>query len=107
MSEGEVGTIYLLHFDRPYRHAQHYLGWTSNLEQRLAAHRNGKAGARLMEVIAEKGIGFQVARTWTGTRSDERRKKVSGHSVRSCPICRAETEPVTNQLGCTGMMVEP
>jgi hypothetical protein len=25
----EMGTIYLLHFDRPYGHAQHYTGYTT------------------------------------------------------------------------------
>lgn len=26
-----VGSIYLLHFDRPYLHAGHYLGWDEGL----------------------------------------------------------------------------
>jgi hypothetical protein len=34
------GTVYLLHFERPYRgRSRHYLGSTRNLEQRLASHR--------------------------------------------------------------------
>lgn len=32
------GTVYLLHFERPVRHAQHYLGFTENLERRLSEH---------------------------------------------------------------------
>jgi hypothetical protein len=34
-----TGTIYLLHFDRPYRHAAHYSGFTTNLL--LAASHGG------------------------------------------------------------------
>ncbi len=36
------GVVYLIHLSRPYRHARHYLGWTQNLEQRLAEHRAGR-----------------------------------------------------------------
>ncbi|MBB5085041.1 putative GIY-YIG superfamily endonuclease [Nonomuraea endophytica] len=32
-----TGTVYLLHFAQPYRHARHYLGWTTDLQARLAA----------------------------------------------------------------------
>jgi hypothetical protein len=47
-----AGTVYLLHFDRPYRHARHYLGWTADetVDARLARHRAG-GGARLIAVI--------------------------------------------------------
>ncbi len=83
-----VGTVYLLHFDQPYRHARHYVGWTQNLPERLERHRDGK-GARLLEVLADAGIGWAVARTWQGTRALERAKKGSG-KARFCPVCRAQ-----------------
>ncbi len=57
-----MGTVYLIHFDKPYRHARHYLGYTDDLDARLAAHANSN-GARLMEVIVEAGITWQLART--------------------------------------------
>ncbi len=41
-----AGTVYLLHFDRPYVHAGHYTGWTTDLPARLAEHASGH-GARL------------------------------------------------------------
>ncbi|HMN26689.1 MAG TPA: hypothetical protein PKE45_00940 [Caldilineaceae bacterium] len=45
------------------------------LEQRLAEHRSG-AGARLPAVAAERGIDFDLVRTWPkATRQDERRLK--------------------------------
>ncbi len=86
------GVIYLLHFDRPYRHASHYAGWVHSvtfLEPRLGAHRDG-VGARLMAVIGEAGIGFQLARTWEGDRHRERALKRQGGASRRCPICRGE-----------------
>lgn len=60
--------LYLLHFETPYRHARHYLGYTesrASLRQRLKAHQRGQ-GARLMEVVRDAGIGFALARTMPG-----------------------------------------
>ena len=87
-SRGPQGTVYLLHFDRPYRHAHHYLGFTTDLNSRLADHASGR-GARLMEVITAAGIGFTLARTWQGTRGLERQLKNRHNSSHLCPICRA------------------
>ena len=88
MAEGELGTIYLIHLDRPYHHARHYLGLAKHLESRLAHHRNG-TGARLLEVVGEAGIGWRVVRKWRGSRGDERRLKNRKDSPRLCPICAA------------------
>ncbi len=51
-----VGTVYLLHLERPYQHAKHYTGWTQDLAARLAEHAAGR-GARLLEVAGAHGIG--------------------------------------------------
>ncbi len=79
-------TVYLLHFTTPYKHARHYLGSTDNLDERLACHRSGN-GARLVQVCAEHGIGFVLARTWEGNRSTERALKRRKNSPKLCPIC--------------------
>lgn len=81
------GTIYLLHFDKHLAHAQHYVGFATNLEARIESHRKGN-GARLPAVFAERGIGFNVARTWSGDRTEERRIKNMKNSPKLCPICR-------------------
>lgn len=83
---GVQGTIYLLHFERPYRHARHYLGWTLDLDTRVREHANGR-GARLMEVLREQGISFTIARTWTGDRHYERTLKNRKCAPRMCPLC--------------------
>lgn len=85
---GEPGVIYLIHFNTRYKHAGHYLGWTTDLGARLAAHSAG-TGARLMEVIREAGITWRVARTWTGDRAYERKLKTWGVARNGrCPLCR-------------------
>ncbi|WP_433734908.1 hypothetical protein ACQP0C_41690 (plasmid) [Nocardia sp. CA-129566] len=87
MSPKDVeGTVYLLHFKRPYRHARHYTGWTTDLDARLAEHRAGR-GARLLAVIGQAGIEWTLARTWDGTRRRERQLKSAGGAARRCPLC--------------------
>lgn len=81
-----IGTVYLLHFDRPYWHARHYIGWSRDLDSRLAEHLSGH-GARLLEVIQEAGIGWTLARTWPGSRQRERQIKNNGGASRCCPQC--------------------
>ncbi len=86
MVSGRVGTIYLLHFEQPYQHARHYLGWAENLDARLADHAAGR-GARLLAVVQSAGIEWRLARTWEGTRARERQIKRMGGLSRSCPLC--------------------
>jgi len=81
------GTVYLLHFDSPYKHARHYVGYTKDLTARLEAHASGQ-GARPMQVDIEAGITFRLARTWRGMRRDERRLKDRKNAPRECPLCR-------------------
>jgi len=83
-----TGQVYLLHLDRPYKHARHYMGWAHDLDARLARHRSGN-GARLIAVAAQAGIGWQLARTWPGDRTLERRLKKRKNAPRLCPVCQA------------------
>jgi hypothetical protein len=92
-----VGVIYLVHFDRPIGDlanprgfASHYTGWTLDLPARLVDHAAGR-GARLMQVVGEQQIGWQLARIWTGTRTRERSLKRSGGAARRCPVCQLAT----------------
>jgi hypothetical protein len=94
VSRHPVGTIYLLHFHEPVSgHARHYLGWASDLEARLEAHRAGY-GARLMEVCRERGIDWHLARTWEGTRDRERAIKDRAEGPKLCPDCTPIPRPV-------------
>ncbi len=102
--------LYLIHFDAPLSgRAQHYLGWTDDVESRVAEHHattwerydepqtldgrrhNGcshGSGATLIGAVNTAGIAWQVVRTWPkGSRQEERRLK-KFHKLRVlCPIC--------------------
>ena len=82
-------TVYLIHFNRPYRHARHYLGFTENLDKRITDHLCGM-GARLMEVVTNARIEWRVARTWRGDRRLERRLKDRHNAALLCPLCSGE-----------------
>lgn len=84
-------TVYLLHFERPIsdRHTcQHYIGYAVNLEARIRHHRNGTSKARLLEVAKERGIGFEVVRTWEGGKDLERMLKNLKNAPSLCPKCQ-------------------
>ena len=61
--------IYLLHFERPYHHARHYLGCTDDLVRRLREHLAGKrmGGSPLIEAARDVGIGITLVRLWSWT----------------------------------------
>lgn len=82
----QPGIVYMLHFDQAYKHARHYVGWTTDLLDRLDAHATGH-GARLVAVIWQAGIGFTLIRICEGTRATERAIKNEGGAVRYCPAC--------------------
>lgn len=82
---------YLIHFDQPIgneRHqAQHYLGYTKSVRQRVYYHQHGYGHGRLVQVAIEKGITWAVAREWpAGDRALEKRLK-RRHQRLLCPIC--------------------
>jgi len=63
------GTVYLLHFERPYKgRSRHYLRFTRNLEQRPESHRHGTACATT-KLAFDRGIGFALAAPGQARRS--------------------------------------
>lgn len=81
---------YLIHFARPYQHAGHYLGWASDIAARITRHKSGD-GARLIAVIQDAGIEWEVVRTWIGAdREFERELKRQHNTPRLCPACNPE-----------------
>jgi hypothetical protein len=87
-----IGEIYLLHFDRPYRHARHYTGWAKDTNRRVGQHLDGSTHSNPLILAAQSaGIGVSVARVWKRkTRNDERRLKNQGGASRRCPLCQME-----------------
>jgi predicted GIY-YIG superfamily endonuclease len=81
-----TNVVYLIHFERSFRHCRHYLGSAVDLDARLRHHRAG-TGSRLLRAVVAAGIKFEVVRTWDGGRQLERKLKNRKNAPRLCPIC--------------------
>lgn len=85
--------VYILHFDDPLAHAQHYVGMTGNLRQRLEAHASGN-GARLTEVLKDDSkpwtLGGLFQTTPTNARRVEKNLKDQHNTARYCDICNRD-----------------
>ena len=80
-------TVYLIHFQTKLKHAGHYVGYAEKVNKRLAHHRHG-TGARVLAVCNERGIEYDIARTWEGEGRDfERKLKNCKNAARYCPVC--------------------
>ena len=88
--KNSVRGVYILHFDKKFKHAQHYVGYSENVLGRIEKHKTGN-GARLMQVIHEHQIGFKVAVVFENRGRDfEHKIKGSHNTKRFCPICRTQ-----------------
>lgn len=91
--------VYLLCFDKKFKHARHYIGFAESeftFENRLRHHKKGR-GSRLMDAVTKAGIDFKVSRTWAnGDRNFERKLKNRKNAAKLCPLCveRARREKV-------------
>jgi len=84
-------TLYLIHFEAKYEHAQHYLGLSSDLKRRLEEHRSGQ-GNPLMKAVTEAGIPWDVVRTWKDAdRMLEVQLKNQHNSPKMCHICNPQS----------------
>jgi len=84
----ETVTVYLIHFDRPYRHARHYIGSATNLGWRIHEHQTGN-GSALMAAVARAGIGWRIARTWENIpRWHEAKFHRQKNNPKLCPFCK-------------------
>lgn len=86
-----MGYVYLLHFDKPYKHAKHYIGYAEDdVDGRIERHRKG-TGSKLISVIVKEGIDFTLAKVWENVdRNFERRLKNRGGASKTCPICKGQ-----------------
>lgn len=91
-----VGIVYLIHFEQPIGNlqnplgkAQHYIGWSIDLPERMKDHAKG-SGAAIMAYLKKVGIPWRVVRTWRGNRHLERKFKRQGHAPNMCPCCNAK-----------------
>jgi len=82
--------VYILHFDKPFGHARHYVGYCKDnrFEERLQEHASGRGSLFLKKVI-EAGITWELVATFpNATENFERRiKEVWKNTSRLCSIC--------------------
>ena len=97
-----TAVVYLIHFDGKLHHAQHYVGMTENLVDRMRTHiigktRNGR-GSRLVHTFVKLGHAPTVVRTWptTSRRQALHVEWVIKHKTRNarslCPECTPGAE---------------
>jgi len=95
LGEGIAG-LYLLHLEPRYRHAGHYLGWSTDVGRRLAEHLAGGASSSpLIRAQLAAGGRVELVRVWVDAdRTAERRMKNQHNLARFCPTCRAAGRPL-------------
>ena len=78
--------LYLIHFEKKIEHAQHYVGATKNIANRIKLHRVGR-GANILRVANRLGIKWELVRVWKGSFELEIQMKKMKNSPRYCPVC--------------------
>src|SRR5262249_40381560 len=81
--------IYVLCFSPAYQHARHYVGFTDNVDRRIARHLAGR-GSPLVRAAVQAGCTVSLTLVVEGDRTDERRIKNRANGCEICPVCRAE-----------------
>ena len=102
MKEKRQGYVYVLHFDKPLCHAQHYIGCTCDVRQRLITHAQGR-GARIVAAAMEQGITWRLAALGVthvaGMRRIERQLKEWHGCKEQCSLCTAEPRAIPGTKG--------
>jgi len=82
-----IGSVYLVHIAKPYHGAQHYLGFSTNVPERLKTHRAGR-GAPLLAAVTQRGIAWKLARQWRRKDGSFEQALKRKYALRDlCPVC--------------------
>jgi len=88
------GTVYLFHFNAPMGNlanpraqAQHYLGFTDDLDTRIAKHLAGR-GAKIVAAALSRGLIFELYH-WPACLATEKLVKKTKKTSLYCPACCA------------------
>jgi len=86
--------VYLLHYERSLGKAQHYLGASRDVFERIHHHETGN-GARMPAAFKRAGIRFKIARMWIAMPGEnpfhlERFIKRRHNSRQWCPDCKED-----------------
>lgn len=83
--------VYLIHFEKPYYRAQHYIGYTKDINARLIIHWKGN-GSPLLKAVKKAGIKYSVVRMWGDADGNFERKLKKRKKARElCPICNPKS----------------
>jgi len=95
-------TVYLLHIYPPYKHARHYIGFTTDdtpgrANRRISQHIRGlKNSSPLLRHALTAGSKIKVAYIWLGAdRNFERKLKNRADTRRWCPCCKGHAKVPT------------
>lgn len=90
MDSRQTGYVYVLHFEIPLHHSQHYIGCTTDPLRRWTEHATGQ-GARIVEAAMEVGIEWRVGAIGVCSveemRQLERKMKSYHGAANHCEIC--------------------
>lgn len=93
-----MSCVYLLHFDRPFHNALHYVGWTNkdNPYDRLFDHQRGVGGKYTAKVV-KAGIKLRLACYWFNANEGFERLLKDRISTKSqCPHCGGTPLDITD-----------
>lgn len=85
-----MSAVYVLHFDPPFRHAEHYIGFTEHpdVATRIHEHLKTKGGSPLVRAAVAAGCRIEIAHVFVGAdRKFERRIKNRADVSRWCRLC--------------------
>jgi hypothetical protein len=81
--------VYLLHFDRPYRHVSHFLTVAppSSLTPGARVPDSAILHSPLLAAATADGIAIVVARAWCGSGRTRQQLAAHKNAKRFCAIC--------------------
>lgn len=91
-------TVYVLHFEPPYLHARHYVGFTpdANADRRVGEHlAAGSKGSPLVAAAVRAGCEVKLAHAFPGAGRDFEANLKARRDVRKwCPCCATAGRPL-------------
>lgn len=90
--------VYILHFERPFKHARHYVGYCedSRFDERMKEHHAARYQDSFMGKVNAAGIKWEVARVIPGADENlERRIKfIWKRTAALCPCCTEKPKEI-------------
>jgi hypothetical protein len=92
-------SVYLLHFEPRYKHAGHYIGFSTNADPEIRINKHlhsWLAGSPLVKAAIRAGCTVTVAYVWNGAADGhfERSLKNRKDVCRWCPMCGNNRRPI-------------